>query len=80
MLTLNRKLNSLWVNDDVNVSIKKDLDGKYILVNMWNDSGISSDNFFRCPVEAAKFINDIAPTDISIAETTSAITSILDNC
>ena len=80
MLTLNRKLNSLWVNDDVNVSIKKDLDGKYILVNTWDDSGISSDNFFRCPAEAAKFINDIAPADISIAETTSAITSILDNC
>lgn len=80
MLTLNRKLNSLWVNDDVNVSIKKDLDGKYILVNTWDDSGISSDNFFRCPVEAAKYIDTIAPNQISMAEASSAITSILDNC
>ena len=80
MLTVNRKQNTIWINDDVNVSVLKDLNGKYIKVNVWDDVCLSSDHFFRCPLEAAEYINTIAPEQNTVLDTHNAISEILINC
>jgi hypothetical protein len=80
MLTVNRKQNTIWINDDVNVSILKDLNGKYIKVNVWDDVCLSTDHFFRCPVEASEYVTNLVPNQNELLDTYNAISEILSNC
>ena len=84
MITRNTSKNTLWINDDICLSIEKDLDGKYIKANVWSNGEskvhqVQANHYFKCPTEAARYLSELAPKDANLVDVSTALFDLLQN-
>lgn len=84
MITLNTSKNTLWINDDICLSVEKDLDGKYIKANVWStgsskEQQVQANHYFKCPTEAARYLSELVPNDANLVDVSKALFELLQN-